>query len=203
MDNHLTLPHCHAHRIFCANCSSDKRPIPRFDYMQPVRVCRHCSQLCWKSEALLLAIRTNDIETVSRYVKANRDCNFYIGVFPPLSIAAADGLEELTKLLIEGKANVKHAVPACVWFSDSLFRTDHIGVTALHAAVQGIKGNVGVVKALLDAKADVDARTHKGNTPLLFAANSGQLECARLLIDRGACVNAQNNADGESSLHRY
>lgn len=53
-------------RIFCASCCRDKRPIPKFDYMQPVRMCKHCSQLCWKSEALLLAIRTNDIETVTR-----------------------------------------------------------------------------------------------------------------------------------------
>ena len=42
-----------------------------------------------------------------RYVRAKRDCNFYVGVFPPLSIAAAEGLEELTRLLIEGK--VKNA----------------------------------------------------------------------------------------------
>lgn len=53
-----------------------------------------------------------------------------------VQIAASEGLSEMVRLLIEGRADVRHAVPACLWFSDSLFRTDHIGVTALHAAVQ-------------------------------------------------------------------
>ena len=51
-----------------------------------------------------------------------------------------------------------------------------------------VKGQAAVVGALLDARADADARTLKGNTPLLFAANAGNCECARLLIARGACV---------------
>ena len=59
-----------------------------------------------------------------------------------------------------------------------------------------------MVDALLDAGADADAATLKGNTPLLFAANAGNCECARLLLERGARVNAQNKTDGDSSLHR-
>jgi ankyrin repeat protein len=66
-----------------------------------------------------------------------------------------------------------------------------------------VKGRREVVAALLDAGADADAATLKGNTPLLFAANAGNCECARLLIERGACVNAQNKSDGDTSLHRY
>lgn len=65
-----------------------------------------------------------------------------------------------------------------------------------------VKGQAAVVGALLDARADADAATLKGNTPLLFAANAGNCECARLLIARGACVNAQNRSDGDTSLHR-
>ena len=66
-----------------------------------------------------------------------------------------------------------------------------------------VKGQAAVVGALLDARADPDARTLKGNTPLLFAANAGNCECARLLLVRGACVNAQNRSDGDTSLHRW
>jgi len=65
-----------------------------------------------------------------------------------------------------------------------------------------VKGQAAVVGVLLDARADADARTLKGNTPLLFAANAGNCECARLLITRGASVNAQNRSDGDTSLHR-
>ena len=65
-----------------------------------------------------------------------------------------------------------------------------------------VKGRPEVVEALLDAGADADAATLKGNTPLLFAANAGNCECARMLIQRGARVNAQNKSDGDTGLHR-
>ena len=36
-------------------------------------------------------------------------------------------------------------VPPCVWFEDQLQNTDHVGVTALHAAVQVVKFVVKLV----------------------------------------------------------
>lgn len=44
----------------------------------------------------------------------------------------------------------------------------NFSLSCLHILVSGqVQGkNIAVVKALVDAKADVDARTHKGNTPL-------------------------------------
>lgn len=194
--------HCrHCGKIFCASCCRDRRPLPKFDYLEPVRICRDCSQMCWKAESLLLAIRTHNTEAVTRYVKGGKDCNFYTGVFPPLTIAASEGKLDLVQLLLAGGAAVHHAVMPCWWYEDSLFQTDHVGVTALHAAVQA-KGSGAVARALLVARADVNARTHKGNTPLLFACNAGHVECAGILIEYGASVNAQNNADGDSCLHR-
>ena len=67
-----------------------------------VRICRRCSQLCWKAESLLLAVRTNNIDAVSRYVRSRKDCNIYVGVFPPLTVAASEGLLEMVELLITG-----------------------------------------------------------------------------------------------------
>ncbi|KAJ1466648.1 hypothetical protein T484DRAFT_1922153 [Baffinella frigidus] len=72
--------HCrHCGKIFCATCCREKRPLPKFDYLQPVRVCRTCAQLCWKAESLLLAIRSDNVDVVRRYVQGGKDCNFYTG----------------------------------------------------------------------------------------------------------------------------
>lgn len=46
------------------------------------------------------------------------------------------------------------------------------------------------VKAALDSGADVNTATEYGATPLLFAADRGNVEVVRLLLDRGANVNA-------------
>jgi hypothetical protein len=77
---------------------------------------------------------------------------------------------------------------------ESLFLTDHVGVTALHAAVQSARSE-DTARALLEGGADVNARTHKGNTPLLFAANAGHHGAAEMLLAAGAAANAQNAAD--------
>jgi len=38
--------HCrHCGVIFCAQCCREKRPLPKFDYLKPVRVCRICAQV--------------------------------------------------------------------------------------------------------------------------------------------------------------
>ena len=79
------------------------------------------------------------------------------------------------------------------------------GWTALHYAAEA--GNVEIVRTLLDARATVDARTTRfGETPLMLACGlfggggHGQsVACARLLIARGADVNARTK-DGETAL---
>jgi len=78
--------------------------------------------------------------------------------------------------------------------------TDHVGLTALHAAVK-VQGHVDVVNALVQHGAPVDAATARGNTPLLFAAGGGHVDCARIMLRVGADVNKQNN-DGDTPLHR-
>jgi hypothetical protein len=52
--------------------------------------------------------------------------------------------------------------------------------------------NVEEVKALLDYGAKRDVREENGFEPIIIAAETGKLKMARLLIDRGADVNATN-----------
>ena len=53
-------------------------------------------------------------------------------------------------------------------------------------------GDVARVTAALDKGADVNAKTRYGATALTFAADRGHLELVKLLIARGADVNAQD-----------
>jgi len=61
------------------------------------------------------------------------------------------------------------------------------GQTALMWAAA--EGHPGVVQALLDAGADMQARSNGGFTALLFAARSGQIGAAKTLLDAGADLN--------------
>lgn len=236
--------HCrHCGHLFCRYCAQDRWPLPKFEYLHPVRVCRKCSRLCWKAEALVQAISNNDINSLAKYVQRKNDCNLHTGIYPPLTMAASAGFSEVCRVLISGGANVNHAVPpfqhttlvTCAFchmtdahvptrnkgyecqrchevtyaLADNdegaaykgLAPSDHIGLTALHAAVRS-QPHVDVVAALLQNKAAVDARTHNGNTALHLSAANGYVDCCKLLLRRKADVDSVCDFDGDTALHR-
>jgi len=53
-------------------------------------------------------------------------------------------------------------------------------------------GDTASVVRILDAGVDVNATTRYGATALIFAADKGGLEVVRLLVTRGADVNARD-----------
>ena len=55
------------------------------------------------------------------------------------------------------------------------------------------ENNLAQLKALLDQKASANVADARGITPLMYAAEVGSLDAMRVLIDRGADVNAQND----------
>jgi outer membrane protein assembly factor BamB len=61
---------------------------------------------------------------------------------------------------------------------------------ALFAAVRG--GDVAAVRSRLDAGADPNAANRHGTTVLAMAADAGQADVARLLVERGADVDARD-----------
>lgn len=65
------------------------------------------------------------------------------------------------------------------------------GQTPLH--LSSIFGHVGIVKYLLENKANTNVQDSTGATPLHEAVRYGQKEIAKLLIDAGAKVNAKDN----------
>lgn len=48
----------------------------------------------------------------------------------------------------------------------------------------------------------VDQRDSSGYTPLHYAARNGHLDLCRLLVEKGACVNAITNQGQATALHR-
>jgi ankyrin repeat protein len=78
-------------------------------------------------------------------------------------------------------------------------RDPGLGTTALHHAASAQGSPPDVVRALLNAGADVEARDNFSWTPLLYAADSGNVGAVRALLVGGADVNA-SSTEGETAL---
>jgi ankyrin repeat protein len=83
---------------------------------------------------------------------------------------------------------------------------DKDGSTPLHCA--SWKGHVQVVKLLLDAGADINAKSqndHYGDTPLHAASHGNQKDVVKVLIERGADLSSRNKIGrtplGETEWH--
>src|SRR5690606_30268245 len=61
-------------------------------------------------------------------------------------------------------------------------------------------GNVQVLKMLLDAGADVEAANADGQTALMIIARTSNVDAARLLLERGAAVDAVEQWRGQTAL---
>lgn len=101
-----------------------------------------------------------------------------------LHLVAENGRDELVDYLLDNK------VPLEV--------RDHNGYTPLHAACSSSDANGYVVRQLLNAGAAIEAND-RGVTPILLASIRGNTELVKILIRRGANVNAQAE-DGRKPL---
>lgn len=61
------------------------------------------------------------------------------------------------------------------------------------------KGNLEIVKCLIENRADVNAEDNDGWTALMYALNIGRIDIAEYLIEKGAKINAQN-VNGATAL---
>ena len=122
------------------------------------------------------------------------------GAYAPLVHAGQDHLGQLyNAITYEDVAKANAALAAGIdWANDG--KTDH-QFSALHFAVGHTSSNgIEILKLLLASKANVNARAEYGQTPLHFAAESGNTVALKLLIEHGADVNAQRR-DRKTPLH--
>lgn len=95
---------------------------------------------------------------------------------------------------------VRHRLPlllALLLAFTSVARAEDPG-EALREAARA--GDVTKMEALLKAGAPVDAPARYGQTPLYYAAEKGHLAAVKLLVERGANVNAEDSFFGFSAL---
>jgi ankyrin repeat protein len=70
--------------------------------------------------------------------------------------------------------------------------------TALHFAAEG--GNMEVLRALLDAKANPNAQDRTGKTPVTVAAERGKTDALKALLAAGGDANARDQVQGSPLL---
>ena len=104
----------------------------------------------------------------------------------PIHAAAYAGHANIISLLIEHGADMEA-------------RWGEVGRTLLHRAAW--HGRLEVGQYLLDHGADINAEDELCKTPLMFTVSEGHVEFARMLLERGAVIDARNNSSGKTALH--
>lgn len=87
--------------------------------------------------------------------------------------------DEIVQRLLDAGANLE-------------FQSRRRKETALHLAVQTNSGDISIVKKLLGARANIEARDALGRTPLVWAAQYDNKNAIRTLLDSGADVKVRD-----------
>jgi ankyrin repeat protein len=133
---------------------------------------------------IVQAAADGNVEWIRRLLAAQADINTAdVEGSRALHVAARNSHYEATKLLIEAKADLE--------------ARRKIGSTPLMMCSDG-----AVQQLLLDAKADVQATRVDGRTALTFAAEYNYIECARVLLNAKADINARFTG-ADDTVKRY
>ena len=160
-----------------------------------------------KHDTLLVkAVRENDVEGVRKALKNGANPDILVGKYeiPPLIYATYSEMSEIAKALIDAGADVNLVTRddelSALWLASGMEDGSlaealiHAGADIhhvprerepiLHRAVMKTQ----LVRALIDAGADVNARGPEGYTPLMMAVFHGEEDVVRLLLEKGADI---------------
>ncbi len=132
--------------------------------------------------ALHIAAQSNSSGAIEALEKAGADLEARYFGMTPLFYSSERGHKEATKTLLRLGADV-HAKS----------RNLSPGRTVMHGAA--LDSNSEIIRILLEAGANLEARNDDGDTPLIYVARNGmgQYEMIRILINFGANIEARNN----------
>lgn len=153
------------------------------------------------TENFIDAVAIGDLNTVVQTIKDGVNVNA-IGSEGtiPLNIASFWGYLPIVRVLLEAGANLEG-------------KTEDDGKTPLMLAAEGTAllatypssvdrmNQIEVIRLLISAGADVNAKSNEGWTALIIAANSGCIEAIKLLLEAGADANAKD-CWGDTALSR-
>jgi ankyrin repeat domain-containing protein 17 len=164
-----------------------------------------------KDTPLSLACSGGRYEVVELLLKygANKE-HRNVSDYTPLSLAASGGYVNIIKLLLTHGAEINSRTGSKLGISPLMLAAmnGHAGAVRLlldmgsdiNAQIETnrntaltlacFQGRHEVVSLLLDRKANVEHRAKTGLTPLMEAASGGYIEVGRVLLDKGADVNA-------------
>ncbi|MBU1043580.1 MAG: ankyrin repeat domain-containing protein [Candidatus Omnitrophica bacterium] len=129
------------------------------------------------------AAGTNNPALVRQLINQGQDVNATNQFFlTPLHMAAINGNEEITRMLLEQGAMV-----------DGKIHSAYCPLTPLMQCCYQ-SGNPGVVRLLVNYRANVNAINPSNQfTPLIYAAAYGHLEAVKILLEANADINARDN----------
>ena len=136
----------------------------------------------WLEFSRLLLAHDADVGAVDKYG------------WTPLHRACDTGKLAVAKLLYKNGANLNHGRAQLGHFFPDVHAYANQDGTPMHCAAK--RGHVDVVKWLIEAGADIDARDKYGWVPLYYAAESGQLTTTEVLIAGGAQLNTRGVSGG-------
>jgi ankyrin repeat protein len=168
------------------------------------------------STALLWSAHWNDLMTAELLLRAGADANA-VNDFgtSPISEACLNGSTAMVQLLLQHRANPNLAIATGETPLMTCARTGN--ADAVRRLIEGgaaidakeasqnqtammwaaAEKHPAVVKTLIEAHADVNARTKQGFAPIHFAARVGDLESAKLLLAAGVDINTQTRSERE------
>ena len=165
-------------------------------------------------KSLIKAARKDDEETVKLHIEAGVDINTTKGFqkWTALMYASWHGNIEMAELLIRAGAdvNTKGSAEGVTALMLASWKTPYGFISTLAYGL-GIsvdnevyanqrKQKKVIVKLLIEAEADVNAKDDDEWTALMYASLSERKETVKLLLDAGANVNAIND-DEETALN--
>lgn len=83
--------------------------------------------------------------------------------------------------------------------ADVSFQCSDFKLSVAHIAAQ--ERQVGILRAMMDHRADVNAADEEASTPLHCTAAHNEAEAVNVLIDAGANFEARTDGDGYTPLH--